>query len=115
MGMASVFASLVKGITWTKVASMALEYGPDIYRKAMERFQCPPAPAGAPEDPELQERLARLEKLLLEQEEIIRGEAARNELLEKRCQELEGTLLVLKVVAGLLTLGCIVLLAVLFK
>lgn len=115
MGMASVFASLVKGITWTKVASMALEYGPDIYRKAMERFQCPPAPAGPPEDPELQERLARLEKLLLEQEEIIRGEAARNELLEKRCQELERLLLVLKVVAGLLTLGCIVLLAVLFR
>lgn len=115
MGISSVFSSLVKGITWAKVANVAMEYGPEFYRKAIERFQPEASPAAGAEYAELQERVARLEKLLLEQEEVIRELAAKNGLLEKRCTAQESQLLILKVTAGALTLGCIVLLAILFR
>jgi hypothetical protein len=115
MGIASIFSSFVKGIAWTKVANVAMEYGPELYRKAMERIQ-PEASSGAvAEYAELQERVARLEKLLLEQEEIIREQATNNILLEKRCIAQASQLLVLKVTAGALTLGCVILLAIVFQ
>ena len=115
MGIASFFVSLVKGITWAQVANVAMEYGPEFYRQARERFQPEESLAAVAENIELQERIARLEKLLLEQEGIIREQAAKTGLLEKRCIALESQLLVLKVTAGALTLGCVGLLAILFK
>jgi len=114
MGFSSIFASLVKGITWTQVASMAMEYGPELYRKAMERLQPETAPAVDAEFIELQDRTARLEKLLLEQEGLIREQVTKNGLLEKRCLAQESQLLALKITVGALTLGCVILLAVLF-
>lgn len=115
MGISSIISSLVKGITWSKVASVAMEYGPELYRKAMERFQAETTPVASVEEIELQERLARLEKLLLEQEEVIRAQTVKNDRLEKRCLQLDSSLMTLKVTAGVLTLGCVVLLALLFK
>jgi hypothetical protein len=115
MGIASVFSSLVKGITWAKVANLAMEYGPDFYRKATERFQPAEPAVSEAEYTGLQERITRLEKLLLEQEAVIREQAAKNGLLEKRCAVQDSQLLLLKVTAGALTLGCVVLLAILFK
>jgi len=115
MGISSVFATLLKELTWSKVANVAMEYGPELYRKAVERLQPETSPAAEAAATELQERVARLEKLLLEQEEIIREQAAKHELLIQKSQSLENSLLVLKVTAGGLTLGCIVLLAVLFR
>jgi hypothetical protein len=105
----------VKGITWTKVASVAMEYGPEFYRKARERFQPEESLEAVAENIELQEKIARLEKLLLEQEGIIREQAAKTGLLEKRCLALERQIVLLQVTAGVLTLGCVVLLAILFK
>jgi hypothetical protein len=114
MGIASVFSSLVKGVAWSKVASMAIEYAPELYRKALERFQSETPPAAAAES-ELRERLARLEKLLLEQEDVIRTQAATNGALEKRCLAQEKSLLALKITSGILAFGCIILLAVIFR
>lgn len=108
-------SSLLKGITWTSVAGMALEYGPGLYRKAMERFQPATPPVACAEPTELLERVARLEKLLLEQEGVIREQQAKNASLEKDRLELASQLLMFKIIAGVLTLGCIILLAVLFK
>jgi len=115
MGILSIFSSLAKGITWAKVASVAMEYGPELYRRAMERFQPETPPAAEAEYIELQDRVTRLEKLLLEQEEIIREQTTKNGLLEKRCHSQESRLLALKVAAGVLTVGCVILLTVLFK
>jgi hypothetical protein len=119
MGIASLLSTLVKGVGWTKVAELAAEYGPDIYRKARERFRQEPAPAPAVSEEselgELRERLERLEKLLLEQDEVIRQQTAKNESLETARLELEKELTVMRIVAGVLTLGCIILLSVLFK
>jgi len=119
MGKSSVFASLVKGLTWTKIASLAVEHGPDLYRRARERFQPAPEPAPAPavsaETDELKARLAKLESVLLEQEEIIRTQVTKNQNLEKNCRELETSLKLMQITAGALTLGCIVLLAIIFK
>ena len=115
MGIASVFSSLVKSITWAKVANVAMEFGPEFYRRAMERCQPAEPPVSEAEYTGLQERIARLEKLLLEQEAVIREQAAKNGLLEQRCTVQESQLLLLKVAAGALTLGCIVMLAILFK
>ncbi len=115
MGISSMFSSLVKGITWAKVASMAIEYAPELYCKAMERHHAETPAVAIAEATALQERLARLEILLLEQEDLIREQTAKNGLLEKRCLALENSLLALKISAGVLTLCCIILLAIIFK
>jgi hypothetical protein len=115
MGLSSLLSSLVKGLTWTQVAGLAMEYGPELCRKAMERFQPVGSEVAAAEEHELKERLARLEKLLLEQEGIIRKETAKAELLEERCLALEGRLQRLKIVAGLLATACLILLAFLCR
>jgi hypothetical protein len=114
MGILSIVASLVKGIAWTKIAGAVVEYAPGLYRLSQERCQPAVSPLAAEADNELQERLVRLEKLLLEQEELIRARVATIEQLEKRCQELANGLFLLKVTAGVLALTCIILLAVLF-
>jgi hypothetical protein len=115
MGISALFSSLVKGVPWTKVAGMAMEYGPELYRKALGRFQQEAPPRDADTTVELQERLTRLEALLLEQEALLREQVAKNDQLEKRCISLESSLLQFQIIAGALALGCIVLLAVLFK
>lgn len=108
-------ATLLKGITWAKLASLAIEHGPGLYRQARERFQTDTLPVASAAEAELLDRVARLEKLLLEQEMVIREQTARKELIEKSCQSLESQLLVFRVAVGVLALGVIILLAVLFK
>ena len=102
MGLAALISKLAKGITLAQVANLAVEHGPELYRLARERFLTPAAPADDSEEQELKERLARLEKLLTEQEEIIRREADKARLFEQRCLELEQRLFRLKIIAGLL-------------
>lgn len=115
MGMASLLSSLVKGVTWSKLAGLAAEYGPELYRQALERWPRQATPAAVAEVVDLQARVARLEELLLEQEGIIREQKRANELLAQQCQSLERSLFRSQVVAVLLALGCIVLLAIQFS
>jgi hypothetical protein len=92
-----------------------MEYGPELYRKTVERCGRETGPSAGADRDELQQRVERLEKLLLEQEEIIKAAVAKHDLMEKRCQELEGQLTLFRIVAAALALGCIILLAILFK
>ena len=115
MGVASFIKSLAKGLSWSQMAVLALEHGPEIYDKIMERFRSPVTEAAAAEEQELKERVARLEALLLEQEELIRREAEKGRLLEERCQSLEQRLSQLKVVAVLLAGASLVMLILLCR
>lgn len=116
MGIKSFFSTIAKGGIWAKVATMAIEHGPELYRKAMEHYQRATGVTPADvKEVELQQRVARLEELLLEQEAVIRGEVAKRELAEQKCLLLEREITWLRVIAGVLGLGCIILLAILFK
>lgn len=115
MGIKSFISTLAKGGIWAKVATMAIEHGPELYRKAMEHYQRTTVAPAEVKEVELQQRVARLEELLLEQEAVIRGEVAKRELAEQKCLLLESEVTWLRVIAGVLGLGCIILLAILFK
>lgn len=115
MGIKSVFSTLAKGGIWAKLASMAIEHGPQLYRKAMEHYQRATVNPTDVKEEELQKRVARLEELLLEQEGVIRGEVAKREAAEQKVAILENEVTWLRVIAGALGLGCIILLAIIFK
>lgn len=115
MWIKSLFSTVAKGGIWAKVAAMAIEHGPGLYRKAMEHYQRTTVSPSEIKEEELQKRVARLEELLLEQEAVIRSEVAKKELAEQRCVVLENEVTWLRVIAGVLGLGCIILLAILFK
>jgi hypothetical protein len=115
MGILSMFSSIIKGVTWAQLANLAMEYGPEIYRTALDRLQPEGKAAAAEAEHELQDRLARLEKLLLEQEAIIKGQAEKTRLLEAACLALESRVTRLKVAAGLLACGCLVLLLIVLR
>jgi len=96
-----IFSSLVKVVSWGKVASLAMEYGPLLFKQVklrMQQVEGLPQPVAA--EIELNERLGRLEKLLLEQERVISGQAAKNSLLEEQCRKLEAQLGSLKIVTA---------------
>ena len=116
MGISSIMGALLKNVSWGRIADMAMEYAPGLYRKAMERFQNEGEPAAAPTaDKELLERVARLEKLLLEQEGVIRDQVTKNNLLTEKCTALEGRLLIFKVGSGLLLLALLATTVLLLK
>ena len=93
MGLSTLITSALKGVSWQKIAGLALEYGPDFYRQARERFgKGDQETEGQEAEAELQARVDRLEKLLVEQEEIIRNQAAEGERLKEACLKLEERL-----------------------
>jgi len=104
MGIATFIASALKGVAWGKVAGLAMEYGPELYRMACGRLRkeddLPPEPTE--EENELRQRIDRLEKLLVEQEEVIRGQVARNEQLQDACLKLEGQMNRFRIVSAIL-------------
>lgn len=103
MGIAAVIGAVLKNVSWGKVASLAMEYAPGLYQQAKERFKREEEPAEAsPVETELQERISRLEKLLLEQEAVIREQVAKNELLEESCRQLEGRVNLFRIIAVIL-------------
>lgn len=116
MGFPAVITAALKGLTWQRVASLAMEYGPLFYHQARERLHKGDGPAApSPAEVELEERIARLEKLLVEQDELIRGQAARNEQLEEACLRLESRLTTAKIVCALLACIAIVLTVMLLR
>lgn len=103
MGITAVISAALKNVSWGKVASLAMEYAPELYQQAKDRFRREEEPVTAsPVETELQERISRLEKLLVEQEDVIREQAAKNELLEENCRLLEGRVNLFKIIAVIL-------------
>jgi len=103
MGIPAFIATALKGIAWGKVAGLAIEYGPALYRSALERLRRDEtSPAEKEEEAALHERIARLEKLLVEQEAVIREQVTRNVQLEEACLKLEGRVNRLRVVSAVL-------------
>lgn len=116
MGISSILGAVLKNVSWSKIAHMAMEYAPELYRKAKERFQQDTElPAEITVETELQERITRLEKLLLEQESIIHDQAAKSLSLEEKCAALEGRLLTFKIISGALFLVALTALVLLLK
>lgn len=116
MGISAVITTALKGLSWQKIAGLAMTYGPGLYRQAWERFhRTDGSPAESRAEVELQERIVRLEKLLLEQEELIRGQAARNEQLEAACLQLESRLNRVKVICAVLAAIAILLIVMLLR
>lgn len=116
MGLSAVFTSALKGLSWQKIAGLAMAYGPELYRQARGHFPTgdgPPAPS--PAEVELEERVARLEKLLLEQEELIKAQSTRNEQLEAVCLQLEHRLNRVKIICAVLTGVAIILVVMLLR
>lgn len=111
MGISSILGTLLKNVSWDRIASMAMEHAPEIYRKARERFQS----EGAPVETELHERIVRLEKLLLEQETVIRDQAAKNIGLQERCALLERRLFTFKIISAALFLAALTMIVLLLK
>jgi len=116
MGISSILAAVLKHVSWGKMASMAMEYAPGLYRKARERFQGDGGPAACSSvEAELQERIVRLEKLLLEQETVIREQAAKNIGLQGECAALESRLYIFQVSSAALFIAATIMLALLLK
>lgn len=113
MGIPTVIRGVLKGVAWGKVAGLVMEYGPELYRQACERFRRDGVtPELTEAEAELHERIDRLEKLLVEQEGVIRAQVTRNEQLEEACLRLEGRVNRMRIVSAVLA-GVSLLLAVL--
>ena len=116
MGISSILGAVLKNVSWEKIARMAMEYGPELYRQAKERFQNETEPAAETAvETELQERIVRLEKLLLEQETVIRDQAAKNIGLQEQCAALERRLFIFKISCGTLLSTALIMLVLLLK
>jgi uncharacterized coiled-coil protein SlyX len=101
MGLSALLSGALKGVSWQKIAGLAVTYGPEIYRQACERLGKSGQPAAPPQaEIDLQERIDRLEQLLVEQEEVIRELVARNERLEETCLQLAGQVKKFRVVCA---------------
>ena len=112
MGIPAFIATALKGIAWGKVAGLAMEYGPVLYRSVLERMRRDErAPEESEEEIALHERMARLEKLLVEQEAVIREQVTRNGQLEEARLKLEGQVNRLRIACAVLA-GTSILLAI---
>ena len=118
MGIPAIVAMAMKHITFDKVATFAVQYGPDIFRKLKERLQTRSQQEGAGQSTvaELNERLRVIGEALLKQEEIIQQQNGAIELLKENCETLQARLaicLILAAAASLLALALLIVL--LFK
>lgn len=116
MGIGSILGSALKSLPWNRIAVAAMEQAPELFQKAKERFMKSGEPAvETAAETELQDRIAKLEALLLEREGLIREQSAKRVVLEERCAGLEARLLRFKIISGILFATALVLLALLMK
>jgi hypothetical protein len=117
MGITSILATTLKNLPWRTIAIAAMERAPELFQKARERVQKPGDQqiSEAAVETELQERIIRLEALLLEQEDLTRKQAAHSTFLEGRCALLESRLHRFKIFSGVLFAAAMVLLFLLLK
>lgn len=115
MGITAFIARALKGVAWGKVAGLAMEYGPALYKTARERLTRDEPRMETDRtaaETALHGRIERLEKLLVEQEGVIREQAARNGQLEETCLKLAGRIRGLRIVSAALA-GVSIILALL--
>lgn len=116
MAIVSILKSALKSLPWKSIATTALEHAPDLYQKARKHFQKGGDQGSPPSaEAELNERITRLESLLLEQEALIREQKEKSAMLVDRCKILEARLFSFKIVSVLLFVAAMILLALLMK
>lgn len=117
MSIGLILTSSLKNLPWRTIAIAAMERVPELFQRTMERLQqCENQRASAAAvEAETQARIDRLEGLLLEQEVVIREQAAKCSDLEKRCAFLASRLSSFKIVSGVLSAAVLLLLAFLLK
>lgn len=116
MGLSSILGTVLKIVSVEQIAGLLMAHGPELFRKAKERFQNEAEPAaGTPVETELQARLTRLEALLLEQEKVIRELAAKNIDLQEKSVALESRVLTFKIISAALFLAALTMLVILLK
>jgi len=117
MGITSILAATLKNLPWRTIAFAALERAPEFFQKARERLQQPEEQHATESavEAELQARIARLDGLLLEQETLIREQAANRAHLEQRCALLESRLIRCKSFSGILGAAALILFVLLLK
>lgn len=115
MGLVSILGSTLKNLPWRTIATTAMDHAPELYRKAREHFGKNNTSAVSATEIELNDRIARLEALLLEQDALIRQQQVKCDKLEKDCITLEGRLFSFKIVSGILFFAAMILLALLLK
>lgn len=109
-------ALILKSLPWKSIATTAMEHAPVLYEKAKKHFSKGGDPATPPPaEVELNDRIVRLETLLLEQETLIRQQNEKAALLEENCANLEARLFSFKIVSGLLFAVAMILLALVLK
>ena len=116
MGLATIITAALKRISWSQVAEIALQYGPDVMKKVKERLQGRPAgEAGELVTVEqLHERVRELEAAFVRQEELIEVQNSKLALLEGICRTLQARLnICLAATTGALVLALVLLVMVL--
>lgn len=91
MGISAIFTAAMKHISWGKVATAAMQYGPDLIRKLKEQVQS----RHNDEDQEiivdeLSEEISHLRTVLLDREKIIEANNSKIIILEKNCKSLQS-------------------------
>ena len=94
MGIASILATAVKGVSWGKVATVAMQYGPDLVRKLKGQIQLRHETADEAEatTDDLYEKIAELHDTILNQQKIIEADNSKIVLLEQSCNRLQSRL-----------------------
>ena len=110
MSISAIVAVAMKHVTLDRVATFAMQYGPDFFRTLKERLQTRSQQEGAAQltMAELSERLREFGEVLLKQEEIIEQQNGAIELLKENCKTLQARLaicLILAAAASVLTLA----------
>ena len=93
MGIPAIFTAAMKQVSWGKVATAAIQYGPDLIRKLKEQVQS----RHDYEDQEvrvdeLSEEISHLRTIILDQEKIIEASNSKIIILEKNCNSLQSRL-----------------------
>jgi uncharacterized coiled-coil protein SlyX len=115
MGILTVLAAAVKHIPWGKVASVALEHGPDFIRKIKKRLlsHSKEEAEAAVTIEQLDERIQELEIAIIKQEEIIEQQNRNIELFEEIGKTLQARLnifMTISAVSAILTIIIFILL-----
>ncbi len=115
MGFSGILAAAMKRVSWGQVANIAIQYGPDIFRKIRERIQAGPAAEAKATAEQLGERIRELENALVRQEEVVELQNKHIELLEENCKTLQARLNIVTVVSVFTAALSLVLLVLLLR
>ena len=117
MGISAILSAAMKHISWDHVANIAIQYGPDFFRKIKGRMQAGSTTASdgtVVADP-TDARISELESEMIKQGELIQQLNRTIELLEQNCKTLQARLNIfatVAVISAVLSMAVFVLLMV---